>query len=202
MSIRLNKSHKEDIARKAKAMSPIHKQIEELLEERKLLAEKIRIESLGGQEKATKYQNIADKIIKLREELPENLLSHSQGVTINNSIFVRTDNQYYSRRYLALPKTAVVSGECYDMPTQSKYLPALMASIEKEDAFKKELTELYENVYASISSITTVKKLLDQWEEAIELLPSELKQPKAQLPALQTNKLNKAIGLPSKKTTN
>ena len=202
MSIRLNKSHKEEIARRARALSPIHKQIEELLEERKLLAEKIRIESLGGAEKATKYQNIADKIIKLREELPENLLSHSQGITMNNSIFVRTDKQYYSRRYLMLPKTAVVSGECYDMTTDSKYLPELLESIEKEEAFQKELSDLYDNVYASISSITTVKKLLEQWEEAIELLPPELKQPKAQLPALQTSKLNKAIGLPTKKTTN
>lgn len=199
MSLRLNKSHKEEIARKARALSPIHKQIEALLEERKLLAEKIRIESLGGAEKATKYQNIADKIIKLREDLPENLLSHSQGITMNRSIFVRTDNQYYSRRHLMLPKTSVVSGECYDMITQSKYLPALLESIEKEEAFQKELSELYENVYASISSITTVKKLLDQWEEAIELLPPELKQPKAQLPALQANKLNKLIGLPIEK---
>lgn len=202
MSLRLNKSHKEEIARKARALSPIHKQIEALLEERKLLAEKIRVESLGGAEKATKYQSIADKIIKLREDLPENLLSHSQGVTMNSSIFVRTDNQYYSRRHLMLPKTSVVSGECYDMTTKSKYLPALLESIEKEEAYAKELSELYANVYASISSITTVKKLLDQWEEAIELLPPELKQPKAQLPALQTHKLNKAIGLPIKKTTN
>lgn len=198
MTLRLNKAHKQEIARKARALSPIHNQIKELLEERKLLAEKIRIESLGGAEKAIKYQNIADKIIKLREELPENLLSHSQGVTMDNSIFVRTDNQYYSRRHLMLPKTAVVSGECYDM-NQSKYLPALLLSIEKEEAFQKELSELYENVYASISSITTVKKLLEQWEEAIELLPQELKQPKIQLPALQTNKLNKLIGLPTKK---
>lgn len=199
MSLRLNKSHKQEIARKARALSPIHNQIKELLEERKLLAEKIRIESLGGAEKATKYQNIANKIIKLREDLPENLLSHSQGVTMNNSVFVRTDTQYYSRRHLMLPKTSVVSDECYDMPTQSKYLPALIESIEKEAAFNKELSELYENVYASISSITTVKKLLDQWEEAVELLPSELKQPKIQLPALQANKLNKLIGLPTKK---
>ena len=199
MSLRLNKSHKEEIARKARALSPIHKQIDELLEERKLLAEKIRIESLGGEEKATKYQNIADKIIKLREDLPENLLSHSQGVTMNNSVFVRTDTQYYSRRHLMLPKTSVVSGECYDMATQSKYLPALLLSIEKEEEFQKELSELYDSVFASISSITTVKKLLEQWEEAIELLPSELKQPKIQLPALQTNKLNKLIGLPTKK---
>lgn len=202
MSIRLNKTHKEDIANKARALSPIHNQIKELLEERKLLAEKIRVESLGGAENAIKYQSIADKIIKLREDLPEDLLSHSQGVTMNNSIFVRTDNQYYSRRHLMLPKTSVVSGGCYDMPTKSKYLPALLESIEKEDAFNKELSELYDNVYASISSITTVKKLLEQWEEAIELLPPELKQPKAQLPALQTSKLNKAIGLPIKKATN
>lgn len=199
MSLRLNKSHKEEIARKARALSPIHKQIAALLEERKLLAEKIRIESLGGEEKATKYKNIADKIIKLREDLPENLLSHSQGITMNSSIFVRTDNQYYSRRHLMLPKTSVVSGECYDMTTKSKYLDELLESIEKEEAFQKELSELYENVYASISSITTVKKLLDQWEEAIELLPPELKQPKAQLPALQTHKLNKLIGLPIEK---
>lgn len=198
MSLRLNKSHKEEIARKARALSPIHKQIGELLEERKLLAEKIRIESLGGSEKATKYQDIADKIIELREELPENLLSHSQGVTTNNSMYVRTDNQYYSRRYLTLPKTSVVSGDCYDMLTQSKYLPALLVSIEKEEAFQKELSELYDTVFASISSITTVKKLLEQWEEAAELLPSELKQPKIHLPALQAHKLNKLIGLPTK----
>lgn len=199
MSLRLNKSHKEEIARRARSLSPIHKQIDELLEERKLLAEKIRIESLGGAEKALEYEKIADSIVKLREKLPEGVLSYTEGVNRNNHFQVRIDSQYYSWECLSLPKTSVVSTECYNMVTNSKYLNALNQSLEKEEAFNKELSELYENVYASISSITTVKKLLDQWEEAIELLPSELKQPKIQLPALQAHKLNKLIGLPTKK---
>lgn len=199
MTLRLNKSHKEEIARRARALSPIHKQIDELLEERKLLTEKIRIESLGGAEKAVKYANIAKQLNELRDQLPEELLSHTIGIIVSHSMTVRTDNKYYSRRQLMFPKTSVVSGGIYDMTVHSKYLPALLLSIEKEEALQKELSDLYDDVYASISSITTVKKLLEQWEEAIELLPEELKQPKILLPALQANKLNKLIGLPTKK---
>lgn len=199
MSVRLNMSHKRDIASKAKAVSPLNKELKKLLEDRKLLAEKIRIESLGGKELTKKYEAIADQMTKLRNQLPDSLLSHTIGIYRSSDIKVRTSTEYYSTHYLTLPNMSVTSSSVYDMSQHTTYLHEVLDSYEKEKKIKKQLKELEETVLASITSITTLKKLLEQWSEAKELLPSDLLEAKVQLPALQTNNLNKLIGLPTKK---
>lgn len=199
MSVRLNMSHKRDIASKAKAVSPLNKELEKLLADRKLLAEKIRIESLGGKVLANKYDVIAYQMTKLRDELPDNLRSHLIGIYRSSDIRVRTSTEYYSVHFLNLPKLSVRSMDVYDLTKNTTYLQEVLDSFEKEKKIEKQLKELEETVLASISSITTLKKLLEQWSEAKELLPAELLEAKVQLPALQTNNLNKLIGLPTKK---
>lgn len=199
MSVRLNMTHKRDIASKARAVSPLNKELRKLLEDRKLLAEKIRIESLGGKALTGTYEAIEKQMTELRDQLPDNLRSHLIGIYRASDIRVRTSTEYYSVHYLNLPKISVRSMDVYDLTKNTTYLQEVLDSFEKEVEIEKKLKELEETVLASLSSITTLKKLLEQWSEAKELLPLELLEAKVQLPALQTTNLNKLIGLPTKK---
>lgn len=69
------------------------------------------------------------------------------------------------------------------------------------EARKKEIadkrTTLRAQVRAAIASVTTVASLLKAWPEAKELLPANLEEAKAQLPALAVTDLNAMIGLPT-----
>lgn len=199
MSIRLNKYHKEQIAEKARNMSPLNKELEEHRKGDSALAEKLRVASLGGIEATEKLDKVYEQLLKIREELPEEVLGYSIGIRTDTHIPIRIDDDYH---YLNLNKAKVTHGRRINIDESSEFYDEVSKHVATEQRLRKELKDLYNTVYASIQSITTVKKLLDTWEEAKELLPEDLKAVKVQLPALQTHKLNKAIGLPSKKATN
>lgn len=197
MTLRLNKSHKIYIAEKARQLSPLNKELTELHAERLTLVERIRIISLGGEANAKKYDDIAKQVQQIKDDLPAVLVGYGQVIHMNNGMWLRYTGSY--RDYFSLPNSSAVSSDTYVLTKDSPEEIELIALEDLISKTRKSLRELQDNVFASISSITTVKKLLEQWAEAIELLPDELKQPKVHLPALQSSKLNKLIGLPTKK---
>lgn len=198
MTLRLNKSHKIYIAEKARQLSPLNQELTALLLDREQLAERIRVLSLGGEEKSKQYAAIAKQIQTIKDNLPEDIVSYGSTINMGNGFYVTYTGSEW-RCYLSLPNSAVVSTTTYPIPKDSIVEFDLIALDTNIKNLRLQLRELQDNVFASISSITTVKKLLEQWAEAIELLPDELKQPKVLLPALQSSKLNKLIGLPTKK---
>lgn len=195
MSIRLNKSDKEDIARKARNLSPLNKKLEDAIKDQYVVAEKLRIYSLGGQDKADEYQAVADKIQKLSDALPDHVATSGVGVHISSYVYYLAPNTRY-RDGMALSGPKIVSKENANLDTGDPLLTEIEAVIEAKSKIQQELREVEATVYASIAGITTVKKLLDTWPEAKELLHPDMLQPKAMLPAMQTIKLNKLIGLP------
>lgn len=54
-------------------------------------------------------------------------------------------------------------------------------------------------VYALVHSVSSVKKLLEVWPEAVEILPKHLSPPPTNLPTVVIEDLNARIGLPSEK---
>ena len=66
-----------------------------------------------------------------------------------------------------------------------------------EKALDEERATLSAQVRGALSKFTTVKRLLDAWPEAKELLPDRLPEAKPALPAIRTEDLNALIGLPS-----
>ncbi|MDD2944936.1 MAG: Nmad5 family putative nucleotide modification protein [Acinetobacter sp.] len=198
MNIKLNQGHRNIIAKNARKTSPINKQLAELLEARYDIAEKIRIVSLGGIENSKMYEGAYNRLMKIRNSLPDNLITHDIGITVK------------SYTHLIMPpsrKTIMIEFKgpriCLNnkilMEEGGSLLKDLEESLELEGKYRKQLKDLEYKVFASISSITTVKKLLDSWPEVKELLPSELLQSKPMLPALQTGQLNSLIGLPTTK---
>jgi len=200
MSIRLNKHHKETIAQNARKLSPLNAQLDQVFKARKVLAESIRVESLGGLKKTKEYDDIAKDRLLQRDKLPYNLLSHSTGINMASRMYVGLSKT--ERRYcLNFEDIRVAIKGTRDLTTGSRYYDPLIKSIEIEDKIREELIELEQSVYASISGITTLKKLLETWPEVVELLPSDITQQPVRLPALRTDNLNKLIGLPTKKAS-
>lgn len=198
MTLRLTKAHKMYIAEKARKLSPLNQEITALRTQREQLADRIRILSLGGEEKAKEYSDIAKQVQAIKDKLPEDIVGYGLSINMGNGFYVTYAGSEW-RCYLSLPNASVISNNIYPIIKDSPIEIELIALDTAVKNTRLQLRELQDNVFASISSITTVKKLLEQWAEAIELLPDELKQPKVLLPALQSSKLNKLIGLPTKK---
>lgn len=71
---------------------------------------------------------------------------------------------------------------------------ALLKQIKSDEA------DIRQNVSAALSKVRTVKRLLEEWPEAKELLPADA--PAVPLPpAIRRETLNEMIGLPSDEET-
>ena len=72
---------------------------------------------------------------------------------------------------------------------------------DERETLAKKRDDLRTEVRAAVNSCTTVAKLLRIWPEAKELLPAYATQT-TNLPAVQVDKLNAAIGLPTEEVAN
>lgn len=199
MSTRLTQETRRRIAKKAKQLSPINKQLDDVKQAKFALAEKIRIASLGGKDKAYDYAEVAAKLMKIREDLPQNLITHSVGINMSNYITVEYKRNTRTHLHLATP--AVSPTNAFDI-SGTNYGDSLIVLFDEEEKLNRQLSAVEGQVYASISGINTLKQLLEAWPEVVELLPEDLKQPKVRLPALRADNLNNLIGLPTDKKTN
>jgi hypothetical protein len=198
MNIKLNQGHRIAIARNARKASPLNKKLSDVLEKRYKIAEIIRIVSLGGPDKAYVYEGAHIQLMSIRNSLPDELITHEIGIHVKS----------YTHVIMPLSKKTVMIdfkepkiclNRKFELLPGESLLEQLEESLELEEKYRKELKNLEGKVFASISGITTVKKLLDSWPEVKELLPEELLQSKPKLPALKTEQLNELIGLPTTK---
>jgi len=196
-TVRLNKTDKDAIAMEARRQSPMHEELTELLEARYAIAERVRVHSIGGKEKAAEYDKVLKAMQKLRDTLPDNLIGYGLGIKLSGSCYVKIEHK---ERRILLRDNKPEAGGYIDFDPEHPIAKDLLESLDKEKKLKKQLDEIQAQVYASISSITSLNKLLKVWPESIEIIPDYLKEAKVHLPALQTNQLNKLIGLPTNKT--
>lgn len=197
MNIRMTQELRISIAKNAKRLSPINKQLEKVLNDRYALVEKIRIESLGGKEKANLYEQARMALQRIRDELPDEVITSDMGIQYRNYFYVLFNED--ERRHILNLKSPEVCNKTNYILSDSPYLKDLKESFEYVEKYKKDLKDLEKEVLSTLSSISTVKKLLDIWPEAKELIPSKILEVKTNLPALKTDKLNSLIGLPSNK---
>lgn len=178
----------------------INRDRQDLQNQRYKLAEDLRVLSLGGAEAAAEAEKISQKMAKLYMLLPENIR--------------QTDEPQFGRRRSAMQwmnlggrrVTLQFSENDYEsrMASNGFTLPGdhpLVIEFDRlcgvENDIQKRHNDLRDQLRASLSKFTTVKKLLEAWPEAKELLPETLEEAKPQLPAVQTSELNALIGLPS-----
>lgn len=196
MSKRLNNWMREKIIENALEKSGLNRQEEQYNADRKVWANAVADESLGGAQAVALILETEKKVAKLAEKLksqiPNLKVCTPQIVSRASSIMAN----------IAGCKVRVAEWEglrpaCEVTLTADHPLAIQFFELERRhsDLTEKRCT-LKANVKAVVDSVATVASLLRAWPEAAELLPKDA-APASQLPAVQAADLNKLIGLPS-----
>lgn len=197
---RITNAMKDHIVQKALEKSGITAALAAEKEKRFDWIERARIEVLGGKAKAKEYDAINAKFQKQYDDLPRDLRGIARSL-INESSTLRlnlagANLRLKMRGYAVAPsdQRAITA----DNPLCQEFynLEAELESLNKRNA------DVRFQVRATIDKFGTVKRLLEAWPEAKELLPAEAPQAKSQLPAVPVADLNKLVGLPSEQPAN
>ncbi len=199
---RLTNSLKEVITQNALEKSGVVQQQKELDLEYNKLALDVRIEALGGKEKADKAESLHQELVKKSDEL--NQLTDGCVYIYNDTdykIYPSFGGMRKRLNYGINTSTQLLTPDeskcrfAADHPLSIKFLELE----EKKSKLDKKYCEVKVNVSTALKSCTTVKRLLTIWPEAKELLPKDVEKASVQLPALKVEKLNEIIGLPTEK---
>lgn len=203
----LNKAVKEIIVDNALAKAGIPQRKKALRAARIDWAERVRLKAIGGPEAEAEAEilkaekKIAALIAKVPEELrTDNMIIRTRaGIYLNlaGSRVYAYFNGNYERYESGSPEHIVKLAPCEytllaDDPLVTEFygFDALYREIKSDEA------DIRQNVTAALDKARTVKRLLEQWPEAKELLPAEdVAVPLP--PAIRREALNEMIGLPS-----
>lgn len=203
--MRLTNTIKEQIVKAAIEKAGFHKREEGIIKRRAAWAENVRIHALGGEGNAKKMESLAEQVKALANEIPANLCLTSK--------MLRRDNEVRYVNVAGLRARAWFSGyeiggtgeesemritpqECVihaDNPLAKEFHE--IAGLQAE--YDSEMERLELSVRGALAKVTTVKKLLQVWPEAAELIPLVAAKEVKQLPAIPVDDLNKMIGLPT-----
>lgn len=207
---RLTVRIKNQIITKAITLAGIDAEFSSLIKRRAILAENIRVDSLGGKAKVKK---IVDKVAEMQDSFREGkLLDKVKGANMTGyvksprlyainlggmrvNINFNGNEDYYGEAK-EVYKSPVPDGYSINYAADHKFTKEFL-SIEGDcDVTKGKREGIATQVRATIHQFTTIKKLLEAWPEAKDLLPSKIEESKANLPAVQVKDLNCLIGLP------
>ncbi|PHM33299.1 Nmad5 family putative nucleotide modification protein [Xenorhabdus innexi] len=202
----LTKDIKSLIVTNALTKAGIFEKEDKLFQDRADWAEKIRIEAIGGKNMEQGIQDIMSEIEKLTTKLPESLRTNITPINRSNCVGI---NLAGSRVY------AYFNGarERFKYPDSRKHITkitpdntTLLADnplvnefyeLEKRhDELKSQRADITNNVEAVLLKVRSVKRLLEEWPEAAELLPKDMGKA-APVPAVRREALNTLIGLPT-----
>ncbi len=158
-------------------------------------AEAVRIDSLGGVEKAAELEALDAQIRKLHEKIPE-ALRYGYGVGLDRNSWMRV-NIAGANIHVSLSDSKPSRCRGHVITADNPLAQQFYALEAEEKALNDERATLSAQVRGALSKFTSVKRLLDAWPEAKELLPDRLPEAKPTLPAVRTEELNALIGLPS-----
>ncbi|WAX22816.1 hypothetical protein MAJJADAN_00054 [Pseudomonas phage Amjad_SA] len=193
---RITNAIRDEIVSNAVAKSGILEVIKQLDEKRFDWIERARIEVLGGEERAAEYAKINDEAKSKHDALPEYMREFSRLVNRDGLLYLNL-----AGASLRLPMRAWA-----EVPNGRRAItadnPLCQEFYDLEDALRDATSKrnsIRQQVTATVGKFTTVKRLLDAWPEAKELLPKLVPEAKPQLPAVQVADLNAMLGLPSDK---
>lgn len=194
---RLTNAIREAVVKNAVAKSAYPERNNKYKLRRRELAEKIRCFAVGeGVEKLDSFQNEITKLSNKFFETNPGLVSLRSAVAIahhRNDIEVYLPGENRSKDfYFGGSKISP-----YSITLEAGHeLTEQVYNIELE---LKELEELLNEIKTSVgnivSSVGSIKRLLEIWPEAKSLLPTDL-TPRAPVPTLPVGDVNKLLGLP------
>lgn len=193
---RITNAIKDAIVKNALAKSGVTARLEAVKEKRFEWAERARIETLGGPDKAAEYAKINKHAHKTYDALPTGLKQHANIVRRGGRIHLNLGG---------ISVTAKLSGwsevsENREIIRAENPLCQQFHDIEAEEKSAVEQGTTVEiQVRATLDKFGTIKRLVEAWPEAKELLPPASVAIKSNLPAIEVADLNKLVGLPSDK---
>lgn len=183
------------IIENALAKAGVTKALADWQEARDIWVERARIIVNGATD--AEIEAAVAKVKKAHRQIPETvrvgpyqLVNRSNYLSLNLAgLSLRFNFPDIERRIVPVSRLAITADnplcqEFYDSEAEKKALDDRAASISAA-------------VRAACKSVTTVKKLLEAWPEAKELLPPDVEEAKINLPTLVVSDLNSMIGLPS-----
>ncbi|AXD71505.1 hypothetical protein LHY41_000300 [Salmonella enterica] len=205
MNQTLNKSIKEKIVDNALAKAGIPQRKKSLRDARADWAERVRLAAIGGPEAEAEVLKTEKKIAALIAKVPEELRTDNMIIRTRADIYLNLAGScvcaYFNGNYRA-HESGQPDHICKVTPYEYTLLAddPLVTEFYSFDALYREIksdeTDIRQNVTAALDKARTVKRLLEQWPEAKELLPAEdavVPLP----PAIRREALNEMIGLPT-----
>lgn len=201
----LNKAVKEIIVDNALAKAGIPQRKKALRAARADWAERVRLKAIGGPEAEAEVLKTEKKIAALIAKVPEELRT-GYGITRTGTyIYLNLAGSrvcaYFNGNYRA-HESDQPDHICKVTPYEYTLLAddPLVTEFYGFDALYREIksdeADIRQNVTAALDKARTVKRLLEQWPEAKELLPAENTTVPLP-PAIRREALNEMIGLPS-----
>jgi hypothetical protein len=201
----ITSSLKEQIIDNALAKAGIPKRKAALRAARVAWAERVRLAAIGGTEAEAEIRKSLKKIEALASKFPEALRIKEPHVRKDYDIKLNlagsTVFAFFNGNYCGYESTSP-EHEWKMTPAEFTLLAddPLVTEFYGFDALYKQIKsdeeDIRQNVSAALSKVRTVKRLLEEWPEAKELLPEDA--PSVPLPpAIRRETLNEMIGLPS-----
>ena len=198
--IRLNQKIRDKIVNNAIDKSGIQRKLDELQKSRADWVEECRVYLLGGHEQSKKMDAALKRINKTLIQFPKSCTAEpfntNNYLTFNiggRRVCVAYDGRMVNRYKCEIYK--ITPGEELAIPVDHK----LCHDFDELDRIEDEINNLKQDIIANaravVCSVSTVKKLLEIWPEAKELLPKQ--EQKTVLPALPIGEINRLVGLPS-----
>lgn len=166
--------------------------------DREKLFEACRIEHCGGAKAEARLQQAERAYQELRSKVPGDAREAGMYRLVNLecrgavSFGGCRDSEDYSGEQRIRPNGWLLLAADHPLTVEWERLRGVKHDIDSQ------ADSVEANVRGMLSKFTTVKKLLEVWPEARELLPSDKgAAPSINLPAVQVSSLNALIGLPS-----
>jgi len=202
--MKLTNAIREVIVNNAVAKSGLNDVRDAIVKQRAEWANKVRLEAIGGAEVEKSLRAINDQYKMLRESVPKSVQGDfRKPAKTRNEIYLNVAGISFSAYfhggidYNRCDQTYRISPSSHTLLADNPLVAEFHEIHNKQAEYDDKLSTLMNLVQASIQKVTTVKKLLEVWPEAKELIPEEVEKQVKQLPAIKTEDLNKMIGLPS-----
>lgn len=202
--MKLTNAIREVIVNNAVAKSGLNDVRDAIVKQRAEWANKVRLEAIGGVEEEQKLADINKKHKALVNSVPEELRMYGRDpARITNEIWVNVAGISFSAcfhgglGYSGYEQVYRISPSSHTLLSDNPLVAEFHEIHNKQAEYDDKLSTLMDSVRAAVQKVTTVKKLLEVWPEAKELIPEEVEKQVKQLPAIKTEDLNKMIGLPS-----